>query len=245
MQNTEVKMYRAWDGGVRWFHWINVLTILELLATGLVIYNGKTLGLTGDAKVLMKELHVWAGYLFAANLVWRITQGFTGSRFSRWRAILPFGCGYLSELGAYLHALRNGEPRHYVGHNPLGRLMVLMLFLLLGAQAVSGLILAGTDLYYPPLGSWIAEWVAASGLDPASLIPGDKSMVDAAAWEEMRGFRKPYIILHLQVFFVLIAAVVLHVTGVVVSEVKERSGLISAMFNGYKSLPKPPVDLDD
>jgi cytochrome b len=245
MQRAEVNVYRVWDRGVRWFHWINVLSVLTLIGSGLVIYNGKTLGLAGDAKVLMKELHVWAGYLFALNLTWRIVQGFRGSYFARWRAILPFGHGYLTELRAYLASLRSGEPRHYLGHNPLGQLMVLLLFLLMAAQAISGLVLAGTDLYYPPLGSWIAQWVAPVGVDPASLLPGDKSMADAAAWDEMRGFRKPFIWLHVQVFFVLLGAVVLHVAGVVVAELKERTGLVSAMITGDKALPKHPVDLPE
>lgn len=245
MQRVEANVYRVWDSGVRWFHWINVVSVLALLGTGLVIYNGKTLGISADAKVLMKELHVWAGYLFALNLAWRIVQAFRGSHFARWRAMLPLGQGYLSELRAYLGSLRRGEPRHYLGHNPLGRLMVLLLFVLLLAQAISGLVLAGTDLYYPPLGSWIAQWVAPAGVDPATLLPGDKSMVDAAAWDEMRGIRKPFIITHVQVFFVLLGAVVLHVAGVVFAELRERSGLISAMISGDKVLPKKPVDLPE
>ena len=243
MQRVEVNVYRVWDRGVRWFHWINVLSVLALLGTGLVIYNGKTLGIADDAKILMKELHVWFGYVFAANLAWRIVQGFRGSYFARWRSILPLGRGYLAELGAYLRSKRSGEPRYYLGHNPLGRLMVLLLFLLMTLQAVSGLVLAGTDLYYPPLGSWIAQWVATSGLEPTSLIPGDKSMVDATTWNEMRAFRKPFITLHVWVFFVLISAVILHVAGVVFAEVKERVALVSAMITGDKALPEKPVDL--
>lgn len=245
MQQAQIKVYKVWDRGVRAFHWINVLSVLALLGTGLVIYNGKILGLAGEAKILMKELHVWAGYLFAVNLAWRIIQGGTGSRFARWGAALPFSREYLRELQAYLGSMRSGEPRHYLGHNPLGRLMVFLLFLLLISQAVSGLVLAGTDLYYPPLGSWIAQWVAPAGVDPATLIPGDKTMVDAGAWDEMRAFRSPFITLHVWVFFTLIGAVAIHVAGVVAGEFKERSGLVSAMITGNKTLPKTPVDMPD
>ncbi len=245
MNQTVLTRQQVWDRSVRLFHWINVLSVLALLGTGLVIFNGKTLGLAGDAKILMKELHVWAGYLFALNLAWRIVQGFLGSRFSRWRTLLPFGSGYLTELRAYLSSLRNGESRHYLGHNPLGKLMVMLLLLLLITQAVTGLLLAGTDLYYPPLGGWIAEWVAPAGIDPTSLVPGDKSMVDAAAWSEMRGLRKPFIITHVWVFYSLLAAVVLHVAGVVIAELRERSGLVSAMITGDKVLAKRPVDLSE
>lgn len=245
MNDAGLKSYPVWDRSLRLFHWINVLSVLALLGTGLVIYNGKTLGLAGEAKILMKELHAWAGYIFAANLTWRILQGFSGSYFARWRNTLPFGTQYRAELRRYLGSVRKGEPRHYLGHNPLGKLMVLLLFLLLACQAVTGLMLAGTDLYYPPVGAWIAEWIAPAGVDPATLVAGDKSMADPAAWESMRELRKPFITLHEWTFFTLMAAVVLHVAMVVIAEVRERSGLVSAMIAGDKVMATPPVDMPD
>lgn len=239
------RSYRVWDRSVRWFHWINVLAILGLLGSGLVIYNGKALGITADAKVWMKEFHAWFGYLMAVNLLWRILWGFAGSRFSRWSETLPFSRSYLKELRSYLKSLRSGQPRYYLGHNPLGRLMVTALLVLLLVQAVTGLVLAGTDLYYPPLGAWIAEWVAPAGVDPSTLLPGNKAMADATAWSEMRAFRKPYIKTHETVFFILCAAIVAHIAAVVIGEVRERVGLVSAMLHGNKVLPSQPVDLKE
>jgi len=244
METTAYTSYRVWDRTIRWFHWINFLAVLGLIGTGLVIYNGKALGLSADAKVFMKEFHSLFGYVMAANLLWRIVWGFAGGRFSRWSGTLPFGRGYLAELGTYLKSLRSGEPRYYLGHNPLGRLMVLALLLLLAIQAVTGLMLASTDLYWPPFGTWIASWVAPAGVDPATLLPGDKTMADAAAWDAMRAFRKPFITLHEWTFFVLSAAIVAHIAAVVMGEVREKAGLVSAMFHGNKVLPKKPVDLD-
>jgi cytochrome b len=43
-------------------------------------------------------------------------------------------------------------------------------------------------------------------------------------------------------FYLLMLAIVLHVFAVVVTEVRERSGLISAMFSGIKYLHKKPED---
>lgn len=244
MEATAYKSYPVWDGTVRTFHWINFLSVLCLIGTGLVIYNGKALGISAEAKVWMKEFHVWFGYVMAVNLLWRIIWGFVGSRYAVWSSTLPFGRGYASEFVAYIKSLKSGQSRYYLGHNPLGRLMVLALLLLLLVQAVTGLVLAGTDIYYPPLGSWIADWVAAPGIDPATLQPGNKTMVDTAAWEEMRAFRKPFITLHEWVFFVLSAAIVIHIAAVVFGEIKERVGLVSAMIHGNKALPGPPVDLE-
>lgn len=245
MAQPATTTYRVWDRSVRIFHWVNFTTVLLLLGIGLIIYNGKALGVSAEAKVFLKTFHVWVGYVMALNLIWRFLWGFVGSRYARWGAALPFGPGYFGELGAYLRSLGGGEPRRYLGHNPLGRLMVLVLLVLLTMQAVTGLVLAGTDIYYPPLGGWIAGWVAAPGVDPATLIPGSKDMVDPAAWEAMRAFRKPYIEIHEIVFFVLSGAAVLHILAVVVGEIKERAGLVSAMIHGYKTPDRTPADLPE
>ncbi|HSH84783.1 MAG TPA: cytochrome b/b6 domain-containing protein, partial [Guyparkeria sp.] len=172
MARSENETYRVWDRPVRVFHWVNFTSVLLLLSIGLIIYNGKALGISGEAKVFLKTFHVWVGYVMALNLLWRYLWGFAANRYARWGALLPFGRGYFSELGAYLHSLLRGEPRRYLGHNPLGRLMVLALLALLTVQAVTGLVLAGTDIYYPPFGSWIAGWVAAPGVDTGHLGAG-------------------------------------------------------------------------
>ncbi len=121
--------------------------------------------------------------------------------------------------------------------------MVSLLLLLLLTQAATGLVLAGTDLYKPPFGGVIAEWV--TNADPtmlANITPGSKDYVDPAAYDEMRNFRKPIVTTHLYTFYLLMAAVLLHIVGVVVTEVWEKNGLISAMFSGEKALSAPPVD---
>lgn len=242
MANAELITYNVWDRSLRVFHWVNFLAFLMLLGIGLVIYNGKALGISGEAKVFLKTLHVWVGYVLVLNLGWRLLWGFIGGYYSRWGAILPLGRGYGAELRAYIRSLRSEQPRQYLGHSPLGRLMVFALLLLLAVQAVTGLVLAGTDIYYPPLGSWIAAWVAAPGIDPATLIPGNKEMADTAAWAEMRDFRKPFSNLHEIVFYVLGGAVVLHIAGVAFGEIKERAGLVSAMIHGRKTLSGPVAD---
>ena len=109
-------------------------------------------------------------------------------------------------------------------------------------QAVTGLVLAGTDLFYPPIGVWIAERIAAPGVDPATLVPYAKEMYDQAAYEAMRAFREPFITLHYYNFFVLLTFVVIHILAVVVTELREGGNLISAMFTGKKVLSGPPAD---
>jgi Ni/Fe-hydrogenase 1 B-type cytochrome subunit len=117
------------------------------------------------------------------------------------------------------------------------------MLLLLTTQAVTGLVLAGTDLFYPPLGGWIAAWVAAPDIDPATLVPYAPQMYDEAAWEAMRAFREPFITVHYYGFYTLLALVVLHISAVVVTELREGGGLVSAMITGRKVMDQPPADL--
>jgi cytochrome b len=239
---TDLKAYTVWDASVRWFHWINLLCMLGLIAVGVAILNDKALGVSTDGKILLKTVHVWIGYVFATNLLWRLIWAFIGGPHARWRAILPGGHGYMSELRAYISDLKAGRVRQYLGHNPLGRIAVTLLLFLLLSQAVTGLVLAGTDLFYPPIGSWIASWVAASGVDPATLAPYAKETYDPVAYDAMRAFRKPFITVHEYGFYVLLGLILLHIVAVVKTELGEGGNLISAMFTGKKVLSQEPAD---
>lgn len=239
---SELKSYQVWDAPTRWFHWINLLCVLGLAGVGLVILNGGTLGITNPGKIALKTVHVWIGYVFAANLCWRLIWAFFGNRYARWRAVLPAGRGYWTALQGYLSAVRSREPQHYLGHNPLGRISVTVLLLLLIAQAATGLLLAGTDLFYPPLGAWMAKWIAAPGIEPSTLEPYAKEMYDAAAYESMRAFRAPFATLHVYGFYALCLLVVIHVAAVVIAELRTGGTLVSAMLTGRKVLDRKPVD---
>ncbi len=240
---TELKAYFVWDANVRWFHWINVLCILGLVALGTVILNASALGVSTEGKILLKTVHVWIGYVFVINLLWRLIWAFIGGTHARWRSILPGGQGYRDELRAYIADFKSGRPRQYLGHNPLGRIAVTLLILMLIIQAITGLVLAGTDIFYPPIGAWIASWIAAPGVDPATLMPYAKETYNIAAYESMRAFRDPFITLHYYNFYALLGLIVLHIVAVVVTEIREGGNLISAMFSGKKMLSKIPADL--
>ena len=238
----ELKSYAVWDAGTRWFHWINALCVIALGVIGFLILKEGALGISTPGKVLLKTIHVWTGYVFAANLAWRIVWAFIGNRYARWRAILPGGKGYLHSLRGYVTSFVAGHPGQYAGHNPAGRLAVAVLLLLIAVQAITGLVLAGTDLFYPPFGHWIAQWVAAPGIDPGSLVPYAPDMYAEGAYADMRSLRSPFVTVHLYTFYVLAVAVVAHVTAVIIAERKEGGSLISAMFTGRKIIAGRPVD---
>jgi cytochrome b len=244
IERPVLRPHAVWDAGTRWFHWVNALCVIALGAVGYVILNEKVLGLSNPAKITLKTVHVWIAYVFVLNLAWRIVWAFLGNRYARWRQILPGGRGYFQALRSYVAAFVAGRPEHYLGHNPVGRISVTLLLLLLLIQAVTGLFLAGTDLFYPPFGQWLAQWVAAPGVDPSTLVPYAPEMYDKAAYESMRALREPFVAVHLYNFYLLLVVIVLHVAAVVITDIKEGSGIISAMFTGRKVVSGTPVDAD-
>jgi len=240
-----LKQYKVWDAPTRIFHWINFVSVVLLVLVGMLMLYRKELGIVSlDARVAIKELHVVIGYVFVLNLLFRLAWGFIGNRFARWNTILP-GRGFGDAVTAYVASIKNGRRQQFLGHNPMGRLAVTFLMLMLMTQAATGLIRAGTDVYYPPFGSIFAAQVAADGVDPASLKPYDKTGTDAAKLKAMLDFKHIYGEIHYYLFFVLLAMILLHVAVVIRIEITERNGLISAMFSGTKTLSAKPEDIDN
>jgi Ni/Fe-hydrogenase 1 B-type cytochrome subunit len=86
--------------------------------------------------------------------------------------------------------------------------------------------------------------VAAPDVASGSLVPYAPKMYDAAAYESMRAFRKPFALVHLYSFYLLVVVVVVHVAAVIITELKEGGSIISAMFTGRKIISRRPVDED-
>jgi len=74
------------------------------------------------------------------------------------------------------------------------------------------------------------------------LLPYATDTYDAIAYADMRAFRAPFIEIHEINFFILLVVAVLHIGAVVVTELKERNGLVSAMITGRKVFDDKPVD---
>lgn len=235
-----LKEYRVWDAPTRIFHWVNFTTVLLLIFMGLMMLFKKDMGITSlDAKIALKTIHVLIGYVFVLNLVVRMGWAFVGNRFARWSRMLP-GKRFFTDLKVYL----DGEPKQYLGHNPLGRLAVTVMMASLLVMAVTGLIRAGTDIYYPPFGAIAAGYVAAEGVDPATLQPYDKTFVDEAKMKELSAFKGPFGEVHIYTSYFLMLLILLHIFAVAHVEITEGGGLVSAMISGRKTLKIDPEDFD-
>ena len=224
----------VWSRKIRLFHWINVIAITLLICIGLIILNGKLFGVSTDGKILLKTMHVFVGYVFAFNLLFRLIIGFIGKSHERWSKILPFNKGFSQELVEF----KQHKKSEYTGHNPAGKLMIFALLFLMLTQLISGLVIAGTDIYYPPFGKYFVQSIAVDKQKINEIKPYSKVNVDEVAYKEMREIRKPFITAHVYSFYCLLFLIPLHILGVIVAERREKTALVSAMITGYKYLPK-------
>ena len=158
---------------------------------------------------------------------------------------MPGGKGYGFALRTYLLRIMKREPNSYLGHNPVGRISVTLLLAALLVQGASGILLAGTDVYMPPFGKYFADWVAAPDLDPTQVKPYAPDTVNEVSYKEMRAFRSPVIKTHLANYYVLLVLILLHIVGVVLTEVRKGGTIISAMFTGQKILTVIPADREN
>ena len=237
MNNNREPIF-VWSRNIRLFHWINVLAITLLIIVGLIIFNAKLFGVTTEGKILLKTIHVFIGYVFAVNLLFRLVIGFVGKAHERWGKVLPFKAGFSQELSDF----KKHKKTTYKGHNPAGKLMVLALLSLMFLQMVTGLVIAGTDIYYPPFGKYFAESIAIDKQNLESIKPYSKENVEEAAYKEMRAIRKPFITTHVYAFYGLLFLIPLHILGVIAAERREKTALVSAMITGYKYLPKDDAE---
>lgn len=240
-QGEELKTYRVWDRPSRIFHWVNLFLVVSLIFVGLLMLFRKDLGINAlEAKIKLKELHVVIGYLFAGNLIFRILWGFIGSHFARFSHNIPS----LKAIKEYKLALDRGESPQYIGHNPMGKLAVMVIMLMLVVLLATGLFRAGTDIYYPPFGGTISEYIAQDGVDAVSIKPYDETGVDKARLDEIKPYKSIAGKIHLYGAYFLILLIFIHIIAVVYAERKHQAGIISAMFSGKKRIVGKAKDSD-
>lgn len=124
-----------WDLPTRIFHWLLAISVAAALITGEI---GGTL----------IDLHGKLGLLMVGLIAFRITWGFVGSTYARFRQFFPGP----HKIKTYLAGQWHGE-----GHNPLGALSVVGLLLLLTAQLGTGLFANDDITFKGPLFALVSE----------------------------------------------------------------------------------------
>jgi cytochrome b len=126
---------RVWDLPTRLFHWLLVICVVALVATG---------------KAEATEWHARLGYTVLALLLFRLVWGFIGGYWSRFRSFLYPPGSVAAYLGGRAH------PDHLVGHNPLGAASVFTMLLVLLAQAGAGLFTDDEAGFTGPLNRFVS-----------------------------------------------------------------------------------------
>ncbi|MEQ1560568.1 MAG: cytochrome b/b6 domain-containing protein [Methyloglobulus sp.] len=177
-------LIKVWDLPLRVFHWL-------LVAGFFVAY------LTEDD---LLTVHVWAGYLVAGLLLFRLVWGFVGTEYSRFSNFL---CSPTQAL-AYVKGLFELKTKRYIGHNPAGAAMIVLLLVSLILTVLTGFAVYGADQAAGPL---------------ASIGSSNEKL-----WEETHEFFANFTLL----------LVAFHVLGVAVESYIHRENLARAMVSGYK-----------
>lgn len=119
--------YRVWDPLVRVFHWALVTCVL---ANYFVTEAGET-------------LHQWLGYGACALVTGRLVWGFVGTTHARFSDFWPTS----RRVYGHICSLLSGNPTHYIGHSPLGAVMMLTLMVLVLLLGLTGWM-QGLDQFF-------------------------------------------------------------------------------------------------
>lgn len=123
---------RVWDPLIRLFHW----SLVGLFAFAF---------LTADE---WDNAHETAGYIIGALIMFRILWGFFGSRHARFSDFIYSP----SVILGFLKDSLTLKARRYIGHNPAGGLMVLLLLASITGICITGHMMT-TDTW------WGVDWV--------------------------------------------------------------------------------------
>ena len=125
---------KVWDPLVRILHW----GLAILIFSNFLNEDGHT-------------AHRWIGYVATGFVLVRIVWGFVGTQHARFSDWFPSPRRVIE----YTKLKLSGQAPRYVGHNPLGAVMMLALLLLVINQGVTGYMM-GTDLFFGE--KWLEEW---------------------------------------------------------------------------------------
>jgi cytochrome b len=191
---------RVWDIGVRCFHWTLVAAVLMGGVTGF-IFGRTTL-----------SWHLGAGAAVMIAIVWRLIWGLLGSTHARFASFAYNPAIVL----AYLQELRGTRHQRYLGHNPLGSMMVFSLLAVLATLGLTGAIALGGMLKQGPFQAFLSYATGTQILD-----------------------------LHNLLAILLLIMVGAHIAGVAFESLRSRENLVAAMLTGSKpvhpgdSTPRP------
>lgn len=185
---SDTRQVMVWDPLVRVFHW----ALVGAFATAYLSAEE------------WESVHVAAGYTVFGLLLFRLVWGLIGTRHARFSDFVQRP----SQVMSYLKETLVRRERRYLGHNPAGGAMIVLMLASLLITTLSGIACYGVDEHAGPL---------------AGAMVG-VSEFWAEALEEVHEFFANFTVL----------LVFVHVAGVIVASLLHRENLARAMVTGYK-----------
>ena len=179
---------KVWDPFVRLFHWTLVLSFFIAYIT--------------EEDFLV--IHSFAGYTVLALLLLRIVWGLIGTRHARFSDFT-----YSPQtIKAFIKDTLSLRAKRYLGHNPAGGAMILLMIISLLITTVTGMAIYGIEEQAGPLASWY--------------IQGDSLWADV--FEEIHELFANFTVL----------LVFIHVAGVIIESFIHKENLVKSMVDGNK-----------
>lgn len=214
----------VWESRLRIWHWANALIVLLLFETYLLFNWHKELGFSKETTALFDKAHIYLGWVFIVLFLGRIRLLFRGDTFSRLPDLLPSTGGRplwtairqdaVSHILSMAGRPRGPEPPREPGHDPVARLLYLALFaVVFPLQIVTGILWSGLKWGFWPF-PFLHNLSNPLGHNLKEIL----SDIHAAGMYAIAGF------------------FVLHIGGIVIDEIRHRSGILSAMIHGSKTL---------
>ena len=130
---------RVWDLPTRLFHWLLVVCVVALVVTG---------NMGGD----MMIWHARCGFAVLTLVLFRLTWGFWGGHWSRFKQFRLHPKSALS----YIRSIKHGDHAPQLGHNPLGAWSVCCVLVLLVLQIASGMVADDEISFSGPFSQWVS-----------------------------------------------------------------------------------------
>ena len=129
---TNTATVKVWDWPVRVFHWTLAASVIGAFVTG--------------ESEDFERLHQTLGWVAAGLIAFRVVWGLIGTRYARFTEFVRAP----QAVWAYVKSLRSDQPQHFVGHNPVGAVAVIVLMGLTALSVYTGWLALADDA---------AEWV--------------------------------------------------------------------------------------
>lgn len=216
----------VWDIFIRVFHWTLVIAFVAGYLTEGEVY-----------------LHFYVGWYIGILLLLRFIWGFIGTTHARFSDFIKSP----TEIIEYVRSLRKttDSNKRYIGHNPLGGLMVIALLLSLSITCVSGVLLYTEDgkaalsfIGHSPIESFEEDHHNEKASSSFVSSVGKYTEHDDDDDEDEDDENE--VIKEIHEFFAnfTLFLILLHIAGVIISSRISKENLVLAMITGKKSVEK-------